>query len=219
MGAKAKAKLAKKEEKEAKKDDAYQDLMNKGQSHFESNEFEAALESFGLAGERRPLNVYPPVMIEDVKLAMANYVPSEETAELEKPKELPKEERRDNTTQDERVKDAYQKELEKVKANTPPPPKFEEPKESEKPDLEKRDPEGIIIYEEEETPEAIADEYPDGITEETYKEGNKTIVKRVKVANGLATVYKKVVHSWGGVFYFKDGKSITVGAWEEETGK
>ncbi|MCB0480352.1 MAG: hypothetical protein KDC83_02925 [Flavobacteriales bacterium] len=64
---------------------------------------------------------------------------------------------------------------------------------------------------------ALAKKYPEGITEEKFKEGNKEITKRYKVENGRGTEYMVVRHSWGGVFYFKNGEPITQNIYELET--
>ena len=52
--------------------------------------------------------------------------------------------------------------------------------------------------------EEIATEYPIGVTEEVYMKGNKEITERVVVKDGTGSIYWKVEHSWGGVYYFKN---------------
>ena len=52
--------------------------------------------------------------------------------------------------------------------------------------------------------EKIATEYPIGVTEEVYMKGNKEITERVVVKDGTGSIYWKVKHSWGGVYYFKN---------------
>lgn len=58
-------------------------------------------------------------------------------------------------------------------------------------------------------------QYAEGFTEEIEKVGNKTITYRVFVENGHADIYKKVVHSWGGIFYFKNDQSVGEVVWAE----
>ncbi len=59
--------------------------------------------------------------------------------------------------------------------------------------------------------------YTDGVTEELSQEGNCKVTKRVVVRDGIQRVYMKKVWGWGGVFYFKDGVSITPDIFETET--
>ncbi|MBD81194.1 MAG: hypothetical protein CL840_19910 [Crocinitomicaceae bacterium] len=63
----------------------------------------------------------------------------------------------------------------------------------------------------------LATLFPEGWTEEEYTEGNKQMVKRVHIANGIGDEYLKVTHHYGAIFYFKNGLSITYGTWVSET--
>lgn len=55
------------------------------------------------------------------------------------------------------------------------------------------------------------------ITEETYDEGrSKVTIRRVKQGD-RELVYKRVVHSWGGKYYFLDDRPITEQVWNKET--
>ena len=63
----------------------------------------------------------------------------------------------------------------------------------------------------------LAMEYPEGVTEESIIEGNIKIIKRIVIQDGHAVEYNKVTHPWGGVFYFKNGKSITKHIFDLET--
>ena len=62
----------------------------------------------------------------------------------------------------------------------------------------------------------LAQEYPEGVTEESYTEGNKVIIRRVVVNANKADEYSKVIAKWG-TFYFKNGQSITEAIWSKET--
>jgi hypothetical protein len=62
----------------------------------------------------------------------------------------------------------------------------------------------------------LAQEYPEGVTEESYTEGNKVIIRRVVVNGNKADDYSKVIAKWG-TFYFKNGQSITEIMWKNET--
>jgi hypothetical protein len=62
----------------------------------------------------------------------------------------------------------------------------------------------------------LATEYPQGVTEESYTEGNKVIIRRVVVNGNRADEYSKVIAKWG-TFYFKNGQSVTNLIWTKET--
>jgi hypothetical protein len=62
----------------------------------------------------------------------------------------------------------------------------------------------------------LAQDYPPGVTEESYTEGNKVIIRRVVVNGNRADEYSKVIAKWG-TFYFKNGQSITESIWSRET--
>ncbi|MGY6561664.1 MAG: hypothetical protein ACXITV_06125 [Luteibaculaceae bacterium] len=63
---------------------------------------------------------------------------------------------------------------------------------------------------------ALAEEFPQGITEQSYNEGNKIIIRRVVVEGKVADDYKKVIAQWG-TFYFKNDNPITETMWRRET--
>lgn len=62
----------------------------------------------------------------------------------------------------------------------------------------------------------LATEYPQGVTEESYTEGNKVIIRRVVVNGNKADEYSKVIAKWG-TFYFKNGQSISEQVWIRDT--
>ncbi|MBK9758843.1 MAG: hypothetical protein IPO90_02435 [Flavobacteriales bacterium] len=62
----------------------------------------------------------------------------------------------------------------------------------------------------------LANEYPQGVTEESYTEGNKVIVRRVLVQGNKADNYTKVIGKTQ-TYYFKNGQSITEWIWTKET--
>ncbi|MGY6563063.1 MAG: hypothetical protein ACXITV_13250 [Luteibaculaceae bacterium] len=49
----------------------------------------------------------------------------------------------------------------------------------------------------------------DSYKEEVIKQENKTILRRTIIKNNTITIFEEVKHNWGGVYWFKDGKSIT----------
>ncbi len=62
----------------------------------------------------------------------------------------------------------------------------------------------------------LASQYPQGVTEESYTEGNKVIIRRVLVQGNKADEYSKVIAKWG-TFYFKNGQSISEQIWSVNT--
>ena len=62
----------------------------------------------------------------------------------------------------------------------------------------------------------LAKKYPEGVTEESYSEGNKVIIRRVVVKGNKADEYSKVIAKWG-TFYFKNGQSISETIWMDQT--
>ena len=63
----------------------------------------------------------------------------------------------------------------------------------------------------------LANKYPQGISEETYEEGNAVVLKRIKVTGSQVDVYEKKLFKWGGVFYTRNGHSITETLWDLES--
>jgi hypothetical protein len=59
--------------------------------------------------------------------------------------------------------------------------------------------------------------YPDGVYEEIITENNRTIKRYVLSRNEIVDIYKMVIYSWGGTFYFKNGNSITKNEFDKET--
>ena len=50
----------------------------------------------------------------------------------------------------------------------------------------------------------LAKIYPEGVTEESVKGSNYTLLRHVVNQSGVVTVYEKKIWDWGGIFYFKD---------------
>ena len=57
------------------------------------------------------------------------------------------------------------------------------------------------------------------VIEETFDEGRTKVTVRRVIVNGREEVYKRVVHSWGGKYYFLDEQPITELVWNRETVK
>jgi ribosomal protein S18 len=64
----------------------------------------------------------------------------------------------------------------------------------------------------------LARKYPEGITEENYDATGGKKIKRIIVnRSGVANDYREVTHNWGGVYYFKNGQSISKFLFSQET--
>jgi hypothetical protein len=66
---------------------------------------------------------------------------------------------------------------------------------------------------------ALAEKYANEYTEEEFMEGSRKIVRRIIRQDNLADEYLWVTHAWGGVYYFKNGESISYATWVAETDK
>ncbi len=65
--------------------------------------------------------------------------------------------------------------------------------------------------------EELTSKYPQGITEETVETGNSIVIRRTKVTDKHADVYERVFYSWGGTYFYKNGKNITQSLWDKES--
>jgi tetratricopeptide (TPR) repeat protein len=62
----------------------------------------------------------------------------------------------------------------------------------------------------------LAQDYPQGVTEESDNHGNKVIIRRIVVQGNKADEYRKVIDKTGH-YYFKNGTSISELTWSRET--
>lgn len=62
----------------------------------------------------------------------------------------------------------------------------------------------------------LASHYPQGVTEESFTQGNNIIIRRVLVQGNKVDEYRKVIAKWG-TFYFKNGQSISEHIWSRST--
>lgn len=61
-----------------------------------------------------------------------------------------------------------------------------------------------------------AENLEEGVQERSYKEGNKVVIERTVKRGNKVDAYRKVI-SKTGIYYFKNGRSITEDAWKRET--
>jgi tetratricopeptide (TPR) repeat protein len=62
----------------------------------------------------------------------------------------------------------------------------------------------------------LAKKYPQGLTEEKYMEGSKSVTRRIIVDGDVGVEYKRIEHNWGGTYYFKNGAPTTYFIWQKE---
>jgi uncharacterized membrane-anchored protein YjiN (DUF445 family) len=217
LSAKQKLKIAKKEQKAAKKDPEYLKLMAEALHLFQTGNYNEARVKYQLAHERRPDNVYPTVMLDDIEVAM-NLVQEEVKEEIiaETIPEVIEEEQ--PSVQFEEEKEAFiesaieNKEEESISivendSEIELPVEPEKIKVIEKP---KQSPEKKI------TRVQVQEEYlNDGVYRDSFKEGNADVEQVKIVEKGVETIYKKVKHPWGAIYYFKGEDSISKKEWED----
>ena len=59
----------------------------------------------------------------------------------------------------------------------------------------------------------IAQSFPEGFSEEEYRQGRKIITRRVVVSGSLGDEYLKVKHDYGATFYFKNKQYTDINIW------
>ncbi|MCA1762089.1 MAG: tetratricopeptide repeat protein [Cryomorphaceae bacterium] len=228
LSSKERISIAEKEAKESKSDAVFQELMQEAHVFFEQKKYLKAIHKYEEAQERRPYNVYPKVIIADIELSMKDTLEvlraaeKQEEAEKEqkplKPKKEepePPEPEEPEETREERLEKLDNWE-EKERERRARERAAREKKESEKPSV-RADGGDVAVGSIADFQKDLAEKYPNGITEKTEKQGNKTVVTRIIVANNKGNEYKKVTHDWGGVFYFKNGDAVTERVWKQET--
>lgn len=227
LSAKERISIAEEEKSKAKNDPVFQDLMKEGHQLFENKHYLKAIRKYEEAQDQRPFNVYPKVIIADIELSMKdtleilrkeekNNLPKEQPEKPEKELEKKKETKPDQAeTEEERLKrleEWERKERERLQAE-----REKRKKEKERETSVTNVSGDVKELSLEDFKKDLAKEYPSGLTETIKEEGNKTIITRVIVSEGKGNEYKKVVHNWGGIFYFKNGKAVPERVWKQET--
>jgi len=224
MSARERIRVAENEKIAAATDAEFQQYMSTGHELFSDRHYLKAIRSYEKAAEVRPYNVYPKVKITDIELSMKDTLEilrAAEKEEIKKEEPKPKEpeiaedeeklpetqeqtmERLNKWEEKERQKLASQRDNKKTKKEQP------QPSQTQSGDVQSM---SIEDYRKE-----LGETFPSGITETVTEEGNKIITKRVVVHDGKGDEYKKVVHNWGGIFFFKNGNAVTERVWDQET--
>jgi len=61
-----------------------------------------------------------------------------------------------------------------------------------------------------------AEDLSEGVQERSYEEGNKMVIERIVKRGNIVNTFRKII-SKTGIYYFKDGRSITESTWKRET--
>ncbi len=219
LSAKERIAIGEREEVEAATDVTFQNKMEEGHELFKERHYLKAIHSYEEAQEKRPYNVYPRVIIADIELSMKDTLALLREEEKKSPPPPPKEieaktETEPKVTPDDTVKrldDWERKERERMQKERDAKTKSEPipaPIDGDVPRM------SIEEYRTE-----LGQKFPDGITETISVEGNKNVTQRVVVRSGKGDEYRRVEHSWGGVFYFKNGEAVPERVWKQETEK
>lgn len=224
LSAKERIKIAEEENENARADAEFLNLMQMGHEMFKQKHYLKAIRKYEEAQVKRPYNVYPKVIIADIELSMKDTLEvlrAAEKQELRTKKDQVKPKREDSPennpqSESDRLKkqeDWEKKERDRLKAER-------ELKENQKREPKMTAPAGDVKeLTLDDFQKDLAKQYPSGITELISKEGNKTITTRVLVSGEKGDEYKKVVHNWGGIFYFKNGIAVPERVWKQETEK
>lgn len=204
LSAKERSRIAKAEEEGAIQDSAYQALMAHAESLFREQRFPEALDSFTKARDLRPYNVYPRVKIQDLQALIAK---REQEVQVEPEPALPEPQPTPERSVPQSVDPApVQPSL--VEPSTAPAPSVVKP-----PTVPPR----VLKVEQAasrsaELPALEPDE------ERIYKEGRAIVVERSRTVEGRPVLFRKVMHPWGEVMYFRDGAAIPERIWVETFG-
>lgn len=234
LSPKERSRIAAQETAEAEKDSTYQRLMREGDQAFRAGLYEDALAIFQEARQLRPYNVYPKVKIEDLQAlirkrdqeaAQAAPPPAPEVAE-----EMPPAQTVEPIPEATPVPSTEGKPEETdmmTEAPAPPPLPVQEPASREAPPPPgpaiPAAPEKKPVARIEEPPPAVKPSHtgPIGpgpepeLGERVYLEAGAVVTERTVEEEGKVVVYKRVAHSWGQTFYFRDGLSIPQRRWDE----
>lgn len=226
LSPKERARIARKEQEEARLDTAYQRVMASAEEQFQQARYEDALAGYEQGRRMRPLNVYPKVKIQDIQALIKKrdeevakaaaiapvtkevpivpaVVPTEPVGAAIAPREDPP-----APADVAPVPEAVHRPIEPA-----PLPEKRTPASPTAPIV--RNTVRTARTEASKTPlrEAVP-RLPDGVRENRYREGNADVIERVVTRSGKSTVYKRTENKWGQVYYFEDGKPIDARVWK-----
>ncbi len=226
LSPKERSKIAAQETQEAAADSTYQALMHQADQAFQAAHYEDALALYEQARVARPYNVYPKVKIQDLQ-ALIRKRDLEKAAK--EPTPLPESEAASvpdpaPSTDTAPVRSTFQEALPKTPQASEPapvlstsqevlpaPPQASEPvltpvPRPEPPPAATKAPARVIT-----PPQAKHST----IGERVYVEAGAVVTERTVDDDGKTVIYRKVVHSWGQTFYFKEGLTISQFQWDQ----
>ncbi len=221
LSAKERSRIAKKEVEAAAADTAFQALMKASEALFQERRYEEALEGFRKARAARPYNVYPKVKIHDLEAMLSKKAGGAVTT----PTDLPAPDPVAPTSpplnetpapfQDGPSADPPPAVTAPVPAPAVARPKVDPPVPRPLPD-----PVPVPSSSPAVAPPPTIEGTPtkDGMVERSFKEGNAYVIERSVTEDGRTTVFKRVIHPWGGTYHFRDGKAIDERVWKEQFG-
>lgn len=217
LTAKERSRIAKKEVEEAAADTAFRSIMVAAEDLFRQQRYEDALRAYQQARLKRPYNVYPKVKIHDLE----GMIRARNAAAPEPAVEPPAPDPPVAAVPVAVVPDASP--LPPVQADPVVPPKATvQPGKPAPAVVAPPTPVDPVKATNTDRPpvqkEALPVPKTDGLVERTYKEGNAHVIERTVTEDGRSAVYKRVIHPWGTIYHFRDGKSIDERVWKEAFG-
>ncbi len=210
LSAKERSKLAKQEVVNAEKDVVFQNTMAQAEIAFKAGHFDEARQLYAEARERRPLNVYPKVKLEDLDALIAKRAAEAEvrTAVVEPIRHPAQEVQTADTVEASVVPSATM--IAEPEAPAPAAPAEKGASTEPAPAT----PVKVVHKSPVDEPSTI----PLAEGEREYMEGNAKVLEITVPEQKRLVVYKKVKHPWGQIFYFKDGESVGERIWVDRFG-
>lgn len=213
-----------------KKEADYKALISKADGLLESEDFENAKTTYRQALDLKPRETYPQQKIQEISKRQLAKQREEEANRIAAEREQALKEKYDKliTAADASFdkKDYGSAKRDYLAASkVKPDEKYPQTRLSEIGELIAamsnggQDTGGEDGEKEDEFVDELAQKYPQGVTEEITKEATKTITTRIVVKGNQGDEYRKVVHNWGGKFFFKNGEPISEFIYNTETVK
>ncbi|MBK7555543.1 MAG: hypothetical protein IPI55_13330 [Flavobacteriales bacterium] len=207
LSAKERSKLAKQEVVDAEKDVGFQNMMAQAESAFKAGRFDEARQFYADARERRPLNVYPKVKLEDLDALISKRAAEAEVKTVIVEPNMPQ---APGTPTPDTAATSAKPSVARIAELEPPPITAAEKVTEQTPAT----PVKVVHKNPLEEPSTV----PLAEGEREYMEGNAKVLEITVPEHKRLVVYKKVKHPWGQIFYFQDGESIGERVWVDHFG-